>query len=70
MPELNTTNNPNIKQDGDKEYVVCRSCQYQFERYTERQLCSNCFACTGCERYICPQCDGRIEVIPVKPMSF
>ena len=28
--------------------------------------CGNCFACTGCEIYICPACRRAIVVKPLK----
>ncbi|KOH44005.1 hypothetical protein NC99_32210 [Sunxiuqinia dokdonensis] len=31
-----------------------------------RRDCGNCFACTGCEIYICPNCRRGIVVKPVK----
>lgn len=50
--------------------VTCPHCGKQYAKSDLRRHCSNCFACTGCERYLCAGCDEVIEVIPVKPPSF
>jgi hypothetical protein len=52
----------------EKEYVICGTCGFRFERSKEYKHCSNCFACTGCEIYYCPRCDEEIVVTPIKKM--
>jgi hypothetical protein len=52
----------------EKDYIICGSCNLKFERSKEYKHCSNCFACTGCEVYYCPECDEEIVITPVKPM--
>ncbi len=43
--------------------ILCHNCGTSFERDLAYQNCSNCFACTGCEIYICPGCAVEIVVI-------
>jgi hypothetical protein len=54
----------------EKDYIVCGSCNFKFERSKEYKHCSNCFACTGCEIYYCPKCDEEIIITPVRPMNY
>ena len=35
---------------------TCLECKKDFTRDDAEKVCSNCFACTGCEMYICPHC--------------
>jgi len=54
-----------------KQYTVtCPHCGEEFAKADLRRYCSNCFACTGCERYLCAACDEVIEIVPVRPPSF
>jgi len=53
----------------EKNHIICGSCKLKFDRTKEYRHCSNCFACTGCEIYYCPQCDNEIVITPVKQMS-
>jgi hypothetical protein len=46
--------------------ILCHYCGTSFERDLDYRNCSNCFACTGCEQYICPGCRSEIVVIPKK----
>ncbi len=46
--------------------ILCHECGTSFERDLAYQICSNCFACTGCEIYICPECAIEIVVKPKK----
>ncbi|HBH82657.1 MAG: hypothetical protein A2X05_00900 [Bacteroidetes bacterium GWE2_41_25] len=54
----------------EKDHIICGSCSIKFERMKEYMHCSNCFACTGCEIYYCPQCDNEIVITPVRPMNY
>jgi hypothetical protein len=53
----------------EKENIICGACNFKFERDREYKFCSNCFACTGCEIYYCPECDNEIVVTPVRSMK-
>lgn len=52
----------------EKKYV-CNSCGFQFTNFEADRSCSNCFACTGCEIYNCPECGEEVVVTPMKPMK-
>lgn len=54
----------------EEHHIICDKCGLKFERGIKNQHCSNCYACTGCEIYYCPQCDERIVVKPVRKMNF
>ena len=50
-----------------KERVyTCKNCDSQFSNFDVPRTCSNCFACTGCEIYICPQCEEEVVIKAVK----
>lgn len=51
-----------------EEKITCEQCGSSFHKEELTIICSNCFACTGCERYLCPVCDVAIVIAPVKPM--
>lgn len=44
----------------------CTSCGHLFSNLDVPRSCSNCFACTGCEVYVCPSC---LEEVVIKPMK-
>lgn len=48
------------------EKVACLHCGNSYDKEDLQRSCANCFACTGCEIYICPNC--RFEIV-VKPMK-
>ncbi len=55
---------------GKKEkYYTCTACGFDFSNLDAERVCSNCFACTGCEIYYCPLCRQEVEIKPKKPMS-
>jgi hypothetical protein len=54
---------------GTKNRIICGECHREWDKNKIERYCSNCFCCTGCERYICPVCDGVIVVVPVKKMN-
>jgi positive regulator of sigma E activity len=45
--------------------ISCNFCGYSFHKGDFKRSCSNCFACTGCETYICPKCENEIIVKPI-----
>jgi len=49
--------------------ILCYNCGLSFERDLDYRLCSNCFACSGCEIYTCPGCGTEIIVKPKKESS-
>jgi len=54
---------------GKKEKIyTCKTCGFQFSNLDVEKTCSNCFACSGCEIYICPSCKNEVVILPVKPM--
>ena len=53
-----------------EEIVSCSNCGFQARKGDLDRSCSNCFACTGCEIYICPKCGKEIVVEPIKPMKL
>lgn len=52
-----------------EKIYTCNSCGFQFSNFDVDRTCSNCFACTGCEIYICPECGEEVVVKPMKPMK-
>ena len=54
----------------EQEMLICPNCGKQYPKSDLRRHCSNCFACTGCERYLCSGCDEVIEVVPIRPVGF
>lgn len=52
----------------EENYIICNRCSYKFDRDKTYKHCSNCFACTGCEIYYCPDCDEEIVITPVRSM--
>lgn len=55
---------------GKKEkHYTCTECGYGFSNLDADRVCSNCFACTGCEIYCCPSCRREVVIKPKKPMS-
>ncbi len=49
--------------------VTCPQCKKEYTKSDLRRNCSNCFACTGCEIYICYNCRGRIVVKPPRELK-
>jgi hypothetical protein len=54
----------------EKDNIICGLCGLKFERGNEFKYCSNCFACTGCEIYYCPDCDNEIVITPVRSIAI
>lgn len=50
----------------DREILTCPDCGQSFDKDSLQRDCGNCFACTGCEIYLCPNCRGEIVVKPMK----
>lgn len=53
----------------EKYQVHCTHCNTSWDKRDLERSCSNCFACTGCEAYICPQCRYEIVVVEIKKMK-
>lgn len=49
--------------------ITCSHCGNTWDKKLLPRSCSNCFGCTGCEAYICPECRYEIVVVPPKPMK-
>lgn len=47
----------------------CETCGLEFSNLDGTRICSNCFACTGCEIYTCPSCEAEVVVKPMKPAN-
>ena len=45
----------------------CPFCKTEFEKRDAEKICSNCFACTGCEIFYCPYCGKEVVFKPIKP---
>lgn len=55
---------------GKKEkFFNCSECGLEFSNLAVDRTCSNCFACTGCEIYLCPKCGTEVVIKPIKPMN-
>ena len=55
---------------GKKEkFYACPECGFKFSNLNTPRSCSNCFACTGCETYLCPTCQFEVVIKPIKPMK-
>ncbi len=52
-----------------KNILTCPSCGQVFDLDVLERYCSNCFACTGCERYVCPNCESAIVVKALRKMG-
>ncbi len=55
--------------DDSDSLVTCTHCGKSWDKTLLSKSCSNCFACTGCEAYICPECRYEIVITPPKPMK-
>ncbi|MDP2335585.1 MAG: hypothetical protein Q8N05_03865 [Bacteroidota bacterium] len=53
--------------DDQNSLITCSHCGNTWDKKLLPKSCSNCFACTGCEAYICPECRYEIVVVPIKP---
>ena len=52
-----------------EKFYSCNSCGFRFSNLDVDRTCSNCFACTGCEIYLCPTCGSEVIIKPVKPLK-
>jgi predicted Zn-ribbon and HTH transcriptional regulator len=52
-----------------EKYYRCTNCGFEFSNLDVSRVCSNCFACTGCEIYTCPNCEIEVVVKPMKQNS-
>jgi len=49
--------------------ITCSHCGKSWDKTQLERSCSNCFGCTGCEAYICPECRYEIVVKLPQPMN-
>lgn len=52
-----------------EKFYTCGNCGFQFSNFDLPRACSNCFACTGCEIYICPSCEKEVVIKPMKQIQ-
>lgn len=52
-----------------EKFYTCNECGFEFSNLDVPRSCSNCFACTGCEIYICPSCREEVVIKPIKKMG-
>lgn len=52
-----------------EKFFECRDCGFKFSNLDVRRICCNCFACTGCEIYVCPECEVEVVIKPMKKMN-
>lgn len=45
-----------------EKIYTCNSCGFKFSNVDVMRSCSNCFACTGCEIYLCPKCENEVII--------
>lgn len=57
-----------LGQEKEKNYS-CKSCGFQFTNLYVSRICSNCFACTGCEIYVCLSCKNEVVIKPMKTIE-
>lgn len=50
-------------------FYTCPACRFKFSNFDVPKSCGNCFACTGCEIYLCPSCQAEVVIKPVKSMK-
>lgn len=48
------------------DVIRCIHCGFTGNKEFLERSCGNCFACMGCEIYICPQCQEEIVVRPFR----
>jgi hypothetical protein len=52
-----------------EKLYTCKGCKSIFSSLDADRICSNCFACTGCEIYKCPSCGAEVVVKPVREIN-
>ena len=52
-----------------EKFFTCEECGFEFSNLDVQRICSNCFACTGCEVYLCPGCGVEVVIKPLKKMK-
>jgi len=52
-----------------EKFYTCPPCGFAFSNLDVDRFCSNCFACTGCEVYLCPSCGEEVVIKPIKQMK-
>ena len=46
--------------------VTCTACGKSSNTEDMQKSCGNCFACIGCEIYICPWCEEQVIIKPLE----
>lgn len=49
-----------------EKHYKCNKCGFTFTNLEVSRVCNNCFACTGCEIYVCPSCGQEVVIKAVK----
>jgi len=57
-----------LGQKKEKIYT-CGNCGFAFSNLDVPRTCSNCFACSGCEIYLCPSCKAEVVIKPIKDVK-
>lgn len=57
-----------LGQKKEKTYN-CGNCGFKFSKLDVPRYCSNCFACSGCEIYLCPLCKSEVVIKPMKEVK-
>ncbi len=57
-----------LGQKKEKIYT-CGNCGFAFSNLDVPRTCSNCFACSGCEIYLCPSCKTEVVIKPIKDVK-
>lgn len=52
------------------EKISCDNCLKTYSKNSLKRSCSNCFLCTGCEIYKCPNCQEEIIVTPMDVAKY
>jgi hypothetical protein len=52
-----------------EKFYLCEKCGFRFSDKDVPKICSNCFACSGCEIYVCPGCGDEVVIKPIKTLQ-
>lgn len=48
------------------ETIICGNCTKKHVKKSLKRSCGNCFVCTSCEIYQCPDCRAKIIITPMR----
>lgn len=54
----------------NSDIAICTHCDAKVDIKMAKRICSNCFGCTGCERYVCTECGREIVVKDVRKANL